>query len=379
MEFGFLTQAYVPQSWRDLDPNAEHTVLMDDFELCLEAEKAGFKNIWISEHHFLDEYSHLSASDVFLGALASRTTTAHLGSGIFNPLPKTNHPAKVAERVAMLDHLTEGRFEFGTGRGAGSFEISGFHDELAGNPSGTKPIWEETIREFLKMWTQETYQGFEGESWRMDPRPVLPKPYGKGHPAMWYAAGNPSSYVMAAQKGLGVLGFSLDTIDVAAGIIKSYKDAIEGAEPVGAFVNDNLIVACGFNSIAEDRDAARREFLQGDIGYHMSQVFRYHDTFPRPEGLPVWPDLIPDPDEAMMDGMIDAGSAIVGDPHDALEQVKRWEALGVDQLLMLRGTKTKAQTLEMIRLMGEHVIPKLDKDPVHRTTRMREAASVAVA
>src|SRR5215212_2563859 len=143
MEFGFLTQGYVPAYLRD-DPNAEHTVLMDDLEVCQAADRAGFKYVWISEHHFLVEYSHISANDVFLGALASTTTRTHLGSGIFNPLPKVNHPAKVAERVAMLDHLTEGRFEFGTGRGAGSHEVTGFHDELI-DVSETKLIFEETV------------------------------------------------------------------------------------------------------------------------------------------------------------------------------------------------------------------------------------------
>jgi alkanesulfonate monooxygenase SsuD/methylene tetrahydromethanopterin reductase-like flavin-dependent oxidoreductase (luciferase family) len=378
MEFGFLTQGYVPASLRETDPEAEHTVLMDDFELCLAAEQAGFKYIWLSEHHFLDEYSHISASDVFFGALASRTSTAHLGAGIFNPLPKANHPAKVAERVAMLDHLTEGRFEFGTGRGAGSHEIMGFHDELESS-SGTKAIWEETIGEFVKMWSNDVYPGFQGESWTMPPRRILPKPYGQGHPAMWYAAGNFSSYEMAARKGLGVLGFSLEELDATEKTVKAYKAAIARAEPVGAFVNDNLLVANGINWVAEDRDVARRQFLEGGVGYHFSQVYRYHDTFPRPEGFPVWPERMPDPDEAALDHFIDIGAAIVGDPDDALAQVKRWEATGADQFVVLRGTKTKEQCLETLRLLGEHVIPKLDTDPVHRTTRMRAGAMAPVA
>lgn len=86
MEFGFLTQGYLPAD-RRTGPDAEHRVLMDDLELCLAAEQAGFKYIWISEHHFLDEYSHISSNDVFLGALGALTTRAHVGSGIFNPLP----------------------------------------------------------------------------------------------------------------------------------------------------------------------------------------------------------------------------------------------------------------------------------------------------
>jgi alkanesulfonate monooxygenase SsuD/methylene tetrahydromethanopterin reductase-like flavin-dependent oxidoreductase (luciferase family) len=289
-----------------------------------------------------------------------------------------HHPAAVAERVAMLDHLTEGRFEFGTGRGAGSHEVTGFHDELP-DASGTGEIWEEVIPEFAKMFTQDEYEGFNGRYWSMPRRRILPKPYAKPHPPMWYAAGSPTSFTMAARKGLGVLGFSLDELPKTETFLKAYKDAIKDAEPVGAFVNDNLLVANGINFVAEDRDRARQQFLDGGVGYHFSQVFRYHDTFPRPEGFPVWPDRMPDPDEAGLDGMIGIGAAIVGDPDDAIEQLKRWEATGADQFLLLRGTKTREQTLETLRLVGEHVIPKFDTDPVHRSARMREKAGMPTA
>src|ERR1700749_2773906 len=126
---------------------------MEDIQAVIAADKAGFKYVWATEHHFLDEYSHLSANDVVLGYLASATSRIHLGSGIFNPLAAVNHPAKVAERVAMLDHISDGRFEFGTGRGAGSHEILGFLPGLD-DMSGTREMWEETIGEFVKMWTQ---------------------------------------------------------------------------------------------------------------------------------------------------------------------------------------------------------------------------------
>ena len=119
MEFGIFVQGYTPEFRQEVDPEAEHHALMNELELVKAADKAGFKYVWVTEHHFLDEYSHLSANEVFLGYLAHSTERIHLGSGIFNPLPQVNHPAKVAEKVAMLDHLSDGRFEFGTGRGAG--------------------------------------------------------------------------------------------------------------------------------------------------------------------------------------------------------------------------------------------------------------------
>src|ERR1700736_5208522 len=159
MEFGIFIQSFVPRYRREGNPDAEHESIMNDIESAIAADKAGFKYVWATEHHFLDEYSHLSANDAVLGYLASSTSRIHLGSGIFNPLPQVNHPAKVAERVAMLDHLSDGRFEFGTGRGAGSHEILGFLPGMT-DLSKTREMWEEAIGEFAKMWGQEEYPGF---------------------------------------------------------------------------------------------------------------------------------------------------------------------------------------------------------------------------
>jgi len=372
MEFGLFIQGYVPKFRQDVDPDAEHHAFMDELEVVQAADKAGFKYVWVTEHHFLDEYSHLSANDVVLGYLAHATERIHLGSGIFNPLPQVNHPAKVAERVAMLDHLSGGRFEFGTGRGAGSLEILGFLPGMK-DLSGTREIWEDVIGEFSKMWLQDEYQGYDGKFWSLPPRKVLPKPYGKLHPAMWYAAGNTSSYEMAARRGLGVLGFSVGSFDELGPVLKAYKDTIGSADPVGAFVNDNVMVTTAA-FLAEDQETATASLLRSNVTYLQSNVFRYHDTFPHPESVPMWPELIPEVTPEAVPFLQESGT-IVGDPDHALEQCKRWESAGADQLVFGIGTASKADSLEMVRLMGEHVIPKIDTDPVHRTTRMREAAA----
>jgi alkanesulfonate monooxygenase SsuD/methylene tetrahydromethanopterin reductase-like flavin-dependent oxidoreductase (luciferase family) len=332
--------------------------------------------VWVTEHHFLDEYSHLSANDVVLGYLAHATERIHLGSGIFNPLAAVNHPAKVAERVAMLDHLSDGRFEFGTGRGAGSHEILGFLPGIT-DTGATREMWEETIGEFAKMWTQDTYEGFQGKFWSLPPRKVLPKPWKKPHPAMWYAAGNTSSYAMAARKGLGVLGFSVGDLAALEPVLRAYKADIVNAEPVGTYVNDNLMVTSSA-FVAEDSERARRSVLTSSMSYLQSNVFRYHDTFPHPEAVPYWPEVLPAPTPESVDSMIDGG-LIVGDPDEALAQCRRWEAAGADQLVFGTGMATQEEQLAMIRLMGEHVIPKIDTDPVHRTTRFRDAAGLTAA
>jgi alkanesulfonate monooxygenase SsuD/methylene tetrahydromethanopterin reductase-like flavin-dependent oxidoreductase (luciferase family) len=372
MEFGLILQNYVPKFRREVEPNAEHHVIMDELEIIQAADRAGVKYVWLPEHHFLDEYSHMSANDVLSGYLAATTQRIHIGSGIFNPLPQVNHPAKVAERVAMLDHISEGRFEFGTGRGAGSHEILGFLPGMT-DLSKTRLIWEDVIGEFKKMWMQEEYDGYRGKYWSLPPRKVLPKPWVKPHPPMWYACGNPTSYEMAGRKGLGVLGFSVGSFAQLEAIFKTYKDQIPSAEPVGAYVNDNIMVvstAC----VNEDDARARRIVVEARPNYLTSNLYRYHDTFPRPPQIPRWPELLPDLTLEGIDARIENG-AIWGDPEVALAQCRRWEALGLDQLCISLTTLKKEDALETLRLLGEHVIPKIDTDPVHRTDRQRAAAA----
>jgi alkanesulfonate monooxygenase SsuD/methylene tetrahydromethanopterin reductase-like flavin-dependent oxidoreductase (luciferase family) len=372
MEFGLFIQNYVPNHRREVDPDAEHHAIFEDLEAVIAADRAGFKFVWITEHHFLDEYSHLSANDVVAGYLAHATERIHIGSGIFNPLPQVNHPAKVAERVAMLDHLSNGRFEFGTGRGAGSHEILGFLPEMR-DLTHTREIWEDVIAEFPKMWLQDTYEGYQGKYWSLPPRKILPKPYKAPHPAMWYAAGNSSSWEMAAMKGLGILGFSVSDFEGLAPVLSAYKSAIGKAEPIGAFVNDNVMITTAA-SVNEDENKALEEYVRSRPMYLVSNVFRYHDTFPAPEGTPKWPDTIPDLDAESAKAMMAAGGSMIGNPDQVLAACQRWADAGVDQLALGIGPAAQAETLETIRLFGEHIIPKLDTDPMHRTDRFKEAA-----
>ena len=143
MEFGVFHSGHVPnQPDPTAQRGAEHRRLLDEVEVAVTADAAGFKYGWFTEHHFLREYSHVSASEVLMGYVAARTKSIHIGSGIFNITPPVNHPARVAEKVAMLDHLSGGRFEFGVGRGSSSTEFQGF-----GIPDAetTRDLFDETF------------------------------------------------------------------------------------------------------------------------------------------------------------------------------------------------------------------------------------------
>jgi alkanesulfonate monooxygenase SsuD/methylene tetrahydromethanopterin reductase-like flavin-dependent oxidoreductase (luciferase family) len=372
MEFGLFVQAHVPRHETEANPvGAEHRRLMRELELAVACDGAGFKYVWSVEHHFLEEYSHLSASEIFLPYVAAQTKRLHVGSAIWNLTPPVNHPARVAERVAMLDHLSQGRFEFGTGRGSSSTEYKGF-----GIPDGdtTRLMFDESLREILRMWREPRYR-HDGRFFSMPERAVLPKPYTLPHPPIWMACGSPSTFERAGRMGVGALCFSLGSPKDFAPLIRTYKDAVRHAEPVGAYVNDN--VACVTAMLCmEDGRKARELGTRMGSGYHTSLVFRYLDTFPRPAGVPEWPALIPEPTLAQLDERIVTGNRLVGTPDECARGVQMYADVGCDQLIfgVLASTQPQPVALESVALFGREVIPRFDRDPVHSTTRMREAA-----
>ncbi len=373
MEFGLFVQAHVPKHEVAADPEgAEHGRLLRELELACACDRSRWKYVWSVEHHFLEEYSHISASEIFLPYVAARTKRIHVGSAIYNITPPVNHPARIAERVAMLDHLSEGRFEFGTGRGSSSTEFKGF-----GIPDGdtTRAMYDEVLPQILRMW-KETRYSYEGRFFSMPERNVLPKPYTKPHPPIWVACGSPSTFEKAARLGLGALCFSLGSPKDFAPLIEIYKETIRHAEPVGDYVNDN--VACVTALVClEDGKAARNVAMHMGSGYHTSLVFRYLDTFPRPAGVPAWPQLIPEPTPAQLEERIASGQRIVGDPDECARAVQQYADIGCDQIIfgVLASTQPQEVALRSVELFGQHVIPRFDHDPLHRTVRMREQAA----
>jgi alkanesulfonate monooxygenase SsuD/methylene tetrahydromethanopterin reductase-like flavin-dependent oxidoreductase (luciferase family) len=371
MEFGIFNSLYVPHQVADLDPeHIEHNRLMDEVIWTQAADRSNFKYTWATEHHFLEEYSHLSANESFLAYLAGVTENIHLGSGIMNITPPVNHPARVAERVAMIDHLSHGRFEFGMGRGSSSTEQKGFGID---DPDLTKLMFDEVLAELPKMWADGKYS-YEGTYFSMPERNVLPKTYTKPHPPMWVAAGNPGTFEKAGRLGLGILCFGVSEPEALKPLIDSYKTAVQDAEPIGGYVNDNVMVTTQMLCL-EDGEKARHIATDMTTGYHTTNVFRYLDTFPRPPGIPEWPTVLPDPTYEQVDQSIKDHMVCIGTPEECAKTVERYQATGADQLTfgMLSSTMPVEIAIEAVETFGQQIIPAFDKDPVHSTTRQREA------
>jgi alkanesulfonate monooxygenase SsuD/methylene tetrahydromethanopterin reductase-like flavin-dependent oxidoreductase (luciferase family) len=373
MEFGVFLNGYVPGP-AAFDPACEHEMFKRETGYVIHADKYNWKYAWLGEHHSLTEYSHLSAPEVVMGYLACATERIHVGTGIMNLSPRVNHPVRSAERVAVLDHMTEGRFEWGTGRGAGSHEIAAFNIL---DKNSTKAEWNEVIREIPRMWEERDYT-FDGDHFTVPtPHNILPKPYGAGHPPIWVGCGNPTTFTQAGELGIGAIAFNFEPIYNLQGRIDAYKEGIANCtEPLGQYVNDNIMMTNAVICMS-DRNKAREIALRPGRGYLYSMVCNYHDTIPHMDGIPVWPEPpVSVPDEESLDALIEGGWILCGEPDEVAEQVAKYQTVGCDQLVFGLPSDSMAEdeVYEMLELFGSKVIPQFDTDPVHSTTRYREKA-----
>jgi alkanesulfonate monooxygenase SsuD/methylene tetrahydromethanopterin reductase-like flavin-dependent oxidoreductase (luciferase family) len=299
------------------------------------------------------------------------TDNIHIGSGIINITPPVCPPARVAEKVAMLDMLAPGRFEWGTGRGSSSEEVFGFGIE---SMDITREMYDEALPEILKMMGPEPYGPYEGRFFSMPRRQVLPKPVTLPHPPIWVAAGSPGTFEKAGKLGIGVLCFSFAGVEALKPLIDVYKEAIKDADPVGGYINDNVMVTTAM-TVSEDGERAREVFANAQADYHTSLVAKYLDSFPQTAGISKVPTLKDPIPRELVDQLIADRRVAVGTPEEAIATLETYQAIGADQVafgIMADDTPLDA-AIESVETFGKHIVPVFDPDPVHSTTRQRIA------
>ena len=195
MEFGIFFELSVP---RPFAPGVEQQVYLNALEQARLADELGFDSVWCVEHHFLEEYSHCSAPEVMLAAIAAQTRDVRVGHGAVVCVPEMNHPIRVAERCAALDILSGGRLEVGTARSGTWTELGGF----GADPDLTKKHWDEYVRVLPRLWAEGPFE-YEGLSFSMPERNVLPKPVQDPHPPLWVTVTSPGTEIDAADRGIG--------------------------------------------------------------------------------------------------------------------------------------------------------------------------------
>lgn len=176
---------------------SERQVVQEQNYVSQRAEEYGFDSIWLVEHHF-SEYGHCVSSAVMLGSLAAATRLVRLGSGVV-ALPFQN-PIRVAEEFALIDLLSDGRLEFGIGRGFQPVEFRGYGID----PTKSRTVFNEALEIILQAWTRDRVN-FAGMHFRFEDVAVRPKPIQKPHPPIWLAAVSPQSFVYAGERGFNLI------------------------------------------------------------------------------------------------------------------------------------------------------------------------------
>lgn len=349
MKFGMFYEHQVPRPW---DERSEHRVFHESLEQIEHADRIGIDHVWEVEHHFLEEYSHSSAPEVFLAAASQRTKNIRLGHGINLTSPLYNHPARVAERVATLDILSNGRVEWGTGESATMMEMEGFNIV----PEEKHAQWKEGAEQAANMMVMQPYPGFQGQYFSMPTRNVLPKPLQKPHPPLWLACSRRESILRAARLGMGALIFGFVEPDQAAQWVREYYDIIKSDEcvPLGHTVNPNLAAVSGFSLHRNEAEAERRG-LPGFryFGYSLAHYVNFGEHTPTVTGVA---DMFDEVYDTLPDN---AGRGGIGTPDQVEAHLRSYEDIGLDQIIFVQqvGRNAHEHICETLDLFGETLLP----------------------
>ena len=369
MQFGIFYEHQIPRPWNEGDELKLFQDALDQVEL---ADQLGYDYVWEVEHHFLEEYSHSSAPEVFLAACSQRTKRIRLGHGIVLMPPAYNHPARVAERIATLDLVSNGRVEWGTGESASHIELGGFRVE----PEQKREMWEECAREAAKMMVQTPYAGFEGKYFSMPPRNVLPKPVQKPHPPIWVACPSRDTMRYAARNGMGALTFAFVHPDDAKFWVEEYYEIAEKeCQPIGQAVNLSVAMVSGF-SCHEDEATAIERGLEG-LRFFTHGLSHYYVVGSHVPGhTDVWKSY-----EAAPKASREARGGI-GTPDQLREHLLKYEEMGVDQVIFIQqaGRNRHEDICEALELLASRVMPEFkERDESHKKQKLERLAPIIEA
>ena len=374
MKFGLMYEMQRPRP----DGKVDHTALIEEtLEQVVLGDELGFDYVWFVEHHFLSTFSGSSAPEVMVSALARMTKRIRLGFGVV--ILPNHHPIQVAERIAMIDHLSGGRVEFGTGRSS-PYEQTG----LGIDPRDSRDMWDESLRMIPKIWAAEDSFEWEGRFYKVPERQILPKPKQSPHPPIWLACTQPASFQLAWERGIGVLSFGSGMPTNMKHHIDTYRENVVNAEPVGGFINNqwaNFTLAYCADNNGEARALgahAIKEFFGPDRPYSANRKEVFEQLLESWGGVP--PEHLAATFQRLDSGSLDLagggtprhllgnlppdllcerGVIVAGNPDSCIEAARRHEEAGCDQLLVVMQTDQIAheKVMESIRLFGMEVLP----------------------
>ena len=357
MKIGIFYELQLPRPWR---PDSEYQLFQNALDQVELADKLGYDTAWEVEHHFMEEYSHSSAPEVFLGAASQRTQNIRLGHGIVQLT--TNHPARVAERVSTLDLLSRGRVELGIGEGSSVTELHPFDRRFRDK----RLIWEDGVRALIPMFKDGGCE-YHGEYFDFPLRNVLPKPRQKPHPPLWVACSQLETIQMAGRRGLGALAFQFMSAEAARAWVHAYYNAyMTQLDKLADYqTNPNIAVVSAFMCADTDAEAIRRSegwtFFQFALGF-------YAKSGPiAPGTVNLWEQYLKWKESDAGRGPKQTG--LIGSPETVRERLRKFESSGVDQVILLNqaGNNTHEHICESLELFAREVMPEFhDREAEHQ-------------
>jgi alkanesulfonate monooxygenase SsuD/methylene tetrahydromethanopterin reductase-like flavin-dependent oxidoreductase (luciferase family) len=391
VRFGLFYEHQLP---RPHPPAAEEHLLMDALEQVELADRVGLHSVWEVEHHFLEEYSHSSAPEVFLAAASQRTRNIRLGHGIVQMPPGYNHPARVAERIATLDLVSNGRVEFGTGESSSQAELGGFGVDRALK----RQQWEEALDVAVRLLVEEPFAGHHGRFVDMPPRNLVPKPKQKPHPPLWVACSRRDTILLAARKGIGALSFSFIEPEEARQWVDEYYQLIQSEQcvPAGYSVNPNVAVVVPFMCHSDEETAIERG-IDGAHFFGFSLAHYYVFGEHQPGRTNVWQEFDRDRvQRGFARELVQATDAplgvrllqetmgslrgAIGTPTQVRELLERYETARVDEVIFVSqsGRNKHEHICESIELFAREVLPHFEERRATREADKRERLAAAI-
>ena len=369
----------------------EQRLIQETLEQAKLADALGYGVWWQVEHHGAAEFSYSSAPEVMLTAIAMSTKRMHVGHSSVLAPSRFNHPVRIAERAAFIDHLSQGRLQLGLARSTipewRTFNIP---------PDSTRAQMQQAFEMIPKMWTQEAFS-WESADFQIKNLNVVPKPYRRPHPPLWQACSSPASFEQAGRNGVGALGVTLwASMEEVAEMIHLYREAQRTrCEPVGEFVNNQVAFFTFVHCADSEREAmengaakaaawyttgsftffeAKEGFIKTAVelealakdpagGGLTGQYLRKKDPNTAPSraqrmlGRVMSGETVSDSE--LWDVLSEQESLIVGTQDQVRQRMKRYEALGIDALMSFHqvGALRHEQILKSLRLAGE-LIPE---------------------
>jgi alkanesulfonate monooxygenase SsuD/methylene tetrahydromethanopterin reductase-like flavin-dependent oxidoreductase (luciferase family) len=353
MKFGIFYELQLPRPWAPGDEHRLYQNALDQIEL---ADRLGYDHAWQVEHHFLEEYSHSPAPESFLAAASQRTKSIRLGHGIFQLT--TNHPTRVAERVATLDLLSNGRCEFGMGESASITELEPFGVTM----ENKREIFEEAVRAILPMFKDGPSE-HQGKTWNIPLRMVVPKPLQKPHPPLWVACSQLQTLTKAGEWGMGALGFQFVSADAAHAWVHAYYNAfVKRQKKLADYrTNPNIALVSFFMCAKTDEEA--RERADGDTFFQFALRFYGQSADRRrPAAGTVnmwdeynkWKKANPEQHAASLRG------GLIGSPETIRRKLKKFQESNIDQVVLLNqaGKNRHEDICESLELFAQEVMPE---------------------